>query len=76
MIRSIPFSCSSRLDCLVNPPVGNMYIPGTVPIDAPPGAEAPGIARAWGAALVLIAIVMALNLIARFVGRIFAVKKG
>ena len=50
--------------------------PGTVPFDAPPGAEAPGIARAWGAALVLIVIVMALNLIARLIGRIFAVKKG
>ncbi|WP_036563165.1 phosphate ABC transporter permease PstA [Nocardioides halotolerans] len=46
--------------------------PGTVPFDAPPGTEAPGIARAWGAALVLIAIVMALNLVARLVGRIFA----
>jgi phosphate transport system permease protein len=50
--------------------------PGTVPFDAPPGTEAPGIARAWGAALVLIVIVMALNLIARLIGRIFAVKKG
>ena len=50
--------------------------PGTVAFDAPPGTEAPGIARAWGAALVLIAIVMALNLIARLIGRIFAVKKG
>jgi phosphate transport system permease protein len=50
--------------------------PGTVPFDAPPGAEAPGIARAWGAALVLIVIVMALNLIARLIGRVFAVKKG
>ena len=42
----------------------------------PAGADPPGIARAWGAALVLIVIVMALNLIARAVGRIFAVKKG
>jgi phosphate transport system permease protein len=50
--------------------------PGTVPFDAPPGTDPPGIARAWGAALVLIVIVMALNLIARLVGRIFAVKKG
>lgn len=50
--------------------------PGTVPFDAAPGTEAPGIERAWGAALVLIVIVMALNLIARVVGRIFAVKKG
>ena len=50
--------------------------PGTVAFDAPPGTEAPGIARAWGAALVLIVIVMALNRLARVVGRIFAVKKG
>jgi phosphate transport system permease protein len=50
--------------------------PGTVPFDAAPGTDPPGIARAWGAALVLIVIVMALNLIARLVGRIFAVKKG
>ncbi len=50
--------------------------PGSVPFDAPPGTEAPGIARAWGAALVLILIVMALNLVARLIGRIFAVKKG
>ncbi|HRI94518.1 MAG TPA: phosphate ABC transporter permease PstA [Nocardioides sp.] len=50
--------------------------PGTVPFDAPPGTDPPGIARAWGAALVLIVIVMALNLIARIIGRIFAVKKG
>jgi len=33
-----------------------------------------GQARAWGAALVLIAIVMALNLLARLVGRFFAPK--
>jgi phosphate transport system permease protein len=32
--------------------------------------------RAWGAALVLIAIVMALNLLARLIGRIFAPKTG
>jgi phosphate transport system permease protein len=50
--------------------------PGTVPFDAPPGTDPPGIARAWGAALVLIVIVMALNLFARLIGRIFAVKKG
>jgi len=50
--------------------------PGSVAFDAAPGTEAPGIARAWGAALVLIVIVMALNLIARAIGRIFAVKKG
>jgi phosphate transport system permease protein len=50
--------------------------PGTVPVGAPPGTDPPGIARAWGAALVLIVIVMALNLVARLIGRIFAVKKG
>ena len=50
--------------------------PGTVPVGSPAGTAAPGIERAWGAALVLIAIVMALNLIARLIGRIFAVKKG
>lgn len=33
-----------------------------------------GQARAWGAALVLIAIVMALNLLARLIGRLFAPK--
>jgi phosphate transport system permease protein len=33
-------------------------------------------ARAWGAALVLVAIVMILNLLARFVGRAFAPKTG
>jgi phosphate transport system permease protein len=50
--------------------------PGSVPFDAPPGTDPPGIERAWGAALVLIVIVMALNLIARLIGRIYAVKKG
>jgi phosphate transport system permease protein len=35
-----------------------------------------GQARAWGAALVLIAIVMALNLLARWIGRRFAPKTG
>ncbi|HLN77870.1 MAG TPA: phosphate ABC transporter permease PstA [Nocardioidaceae bacterium] len=35
-----------------------------------------GQARAWGAALVLIVIVMALNLIARAIGRYFAPKTG
>jgi phosphate transport system permease protein len=34
----------------------------------------PGTDRAWSAALVLIAIVMALNLVARFISRIFAPK--
>jgi phosphate transport system permease protein len=43
---------------------------------APGQSEAPGIARAWGAALVLIVIVMILNLAARVVGKIFAPKKG
>ena len=33
-------------------------------------------ANAWGAALVLIVIVMVLNLVARVVGRIFAPSKG
>lgn len=33
-------------------------------------------ARAWGAALVLVAIVMILNLVARVVGRVFAPKTG
>ena len=50
--------------------------PGTVPVGSPAGTAAPGIERAWGAALILIAIVMALNLIARLIGRIYAVKKG
>ena len=35
-----------------------------------------GVARAWGAALVLIALVMALNLAARALGRYFAPKTG
>ena len=35
-----------------------------------------GQARAWGAALVLIIIVMALNLLARAIGKIFAPKTG
>ena len=34
------------------------------------------VERAWGAALVLVAIVMALNLLARAVGKIFAPKSG
>ncbi len=42
-----------------------------------PGVPAEyGQARAWGAALVLIVIVMTLNLLARLVGRIFAPKTG
>jgi phosphate transport system permease protein len=45
-------------------------------VAAPGQSEAPGIARAWGAALVLIVIVMILNLAARVVGKIFAPKKG
>lgn len=43
--------------------------PGIVP---PTGGDPPGYARAWGAALVLIAIVMLLNLVARIIGKIFA----
>ena len=35
-----------------------------------------GIERAWGAALVLIVIVMALNLLARVLGKVFAPKSG
>jgi phosphate transport system permease protein len=35
-----------------------------------------GYQRAWGGALVLIALVMALNLIARIIGRVFAPAKG
>ncbi|MEV7428360.1 phosphate ABC transporter permease PstA [Nocardioides sp. NPDC092400] len=38
--------------------------------------DAEQTARAWGAALVLVAIVMALNLLARAVGKIFAPKTG
>ena len=43
--------------------------PGIVPLE---GGDPPGYARAWGAALVLIAIVMILNLGARIIGKIFA----
>jgi phosphate transport system permease protein len=43
--------------------------PGIAPLD---GGDPPGYARAWGAALVLIVIVMVLNLAARIIGRIFA----
>ena len=54
-----------------------IYYSFTQPGITPPGAsEAPGIARAWGAALVLIVIVMVLNLLARVIGKIFAPKKG
>jgi len=38
----------------------------------PDGSDPPGFARAWGAALVLIVIVMALNIVARIIGKIFA----
>lgn len=38
--------------------------------------DGPAEANAWGAALVLIVIVMVLNLVARIVGKIFAPKKG
>ncbi len=45
-------------------------------VPAAGATQAPGIDRAWGAALVLIALVMVLNLLARVVGRYFAPKKG
>ena len=45
--------------------------PGVVGID---GGDPPGYARAWGAALVLIVIVMVLNLVARLIGTYFAPK--
>ncbi|KQV77694.1 phosphate ABC transporter permease [Nocardioides sp. Root122] len=41
-----------------------------------PGGTPPGVEIAWGAALVLIVIVMLLNLVARVIGRIFAPKTG
>jgi phosphate transport system permease protein len=41
-----------------------------------PGGIRPGIEIAWGGALVLIVIVMALNLVARVIGRVFAPKTG
>lgn len=47
--------------------------PGVPPVGS---TEAPGIERAWGAALVLIVIVMVLNLLARALGRYLAPKKG
>lgn len=54
-----------------------IYYSFTQPGVAPFGeSQAPGIARAWGAALVLIVIVMVLNLLARVVGKIFAPSKG
>jgi phosphate transport system permease protein len=45
--------------------------PGVV---GPDGGDPPGYARAWGAALVLIVIVMVLNLVARIIGSYFAPK--
>ena len=49
----------------------------TQPGITPPGQhEPPGIGLAWGAALVLIAIVMVLNLLARAIGKYFAPKTG
>ena len=45
--------------------------PGVVGLD---GGDPPGYARAWGAALVLIVIVMVLNLVARIIGAYFAPK--
>jgi phosphate transport system permease protein len=44
--------------------------PGVVPVGME--GDPPGYARAWGAALVLIVIVMVLNLVARIIGKIFA----
>ncbi|CAM3755614.1 phosphate ABC transporter permease PstA [Nocardioides zeicaulis] len=41
-----------------------------------PGGMRPGIEIAWGGALVLIAIVMVLNVVARVIGKIFAPKTG
>jgi phosphate transport system permease protein len=47
--------------------------PGIIPVG---GGEAPGYGRAWGAALILIVIVMVLNAVARIIGKIFAPKTG
>jgi phosphate transport system permease protein len=47
--------------------------PGVI---APGHTLAPGVEVAWGAALVLIVLVMALNLVARVIGKIFAPKTG
>jgi phosphate transport system permease protein len=47
--------------------------PGVVPFNAPPGTDPPGIAHAWGASLVLIVLVLLLNLVARIIGKIYAV---
>ncbi len=44
-------------------------------IPPPGGGDPPGVAIAWGAAFVLIVIVMMLNLIARVIGKIFAPAK-
>jgi phosphate transport system permease protein len=46
--------------------------PGVVPVGME--GDPPGYARAWGAALVLIVIVMVLNLVARIIGKYFAPK--
>jgi phosphate transport system permease protein len=46
--------------------------PGVVPFNAPPGTQPPGIAHAWGASLVLILLVLLLNLVARIIGKIYA----
>lgn len=52
-----------------------IYSQFTNPGIAPgPGEEPPGYAMAWGAAFVLIVIVMVLNLIARIIGKIYAPK--
>ncbi len=47
--------------------------PGIPPAD---GGMPPGVAVAWGGAFALIVIVMALNLLARVIGKIFAPKTG
>ncbi|MBA3783612.1 phosphate ABC transporter permease PstA [Nocardioides sp. InS609-2] len=60
----------TTLPVLIYTQVSNPGIP------PPGGGPAPGIAIAWGAALVLIVIVMALNLIARIIGKIFAPPSG
>lgn len=45
-------------------------------IRPPDGSMPPGIAVAWGGAFALIVIVLALNLVARVIGKVFAPKTG
>jgi phosphate transport system permease protein len=52
-----------------------IYTQNANPGIAPPGGTPPGVQMAWGAALVLIVIVMTLNLVARAIGRMFAPPK-